>query len=150
VADIRQVRTVIARLVDEGAVAGRSDGKLHDLFPVAIPAREGEALREWVRRENAASTIEVGLGYGISALFICDGLLSNGHAGARHVAMDPNQHQAFSDIALQVIQEAGLGDIVEFHAERSEIALPRFLAEGRRFDLAFVDGDHRFDASSWT
>ncbi len=144
-AEIGQVRTVIARLLDQGAVTDRSSGKAHDLFPIAIPASEGEALRAWVRREDAASTIEVGLGYGISALFICDGLLLNGHAGARHVAMDPNQHQGFSDIALQVTDEAGLSDILEFHAERSEIALPRFLAEGRRFDLAFIDGNHRFD-----
>ena len=85
-AEIRQVRSVIARLVDKGVVTGRSDGKLHDLFPIAIPAHEGEALRKWVTREDAASTIEVGLGYGISALFICEGLVSNGHTGARHVA----------------------------------------------------------------
>jgi Methyltransferase domain len=34
---------------------------------------------------------------------------------------------------------------VEFHAAESQIALPRFVSEGRRFDLAFVDGNHRFD-----
>jgi Methyltransferase domain len=26
------------------------------------------------------------------------------------------------------------------------VVLPRFVAEGRRFDLAFVDGRHRFEA----
>jgi hypothetical protein len=36
-------------------------------------AAEGEALREWVVRERATRTIEIGLGYGISALFICEG-----------------------------------------------------------------------------
>ncbi len=79
------------------------------------------------------------------SVFICEGLLSNDHAGARHVALDPNQTRRFSELGLQVIDEAGLGDVVEFHAELSEIALPRFLAEGRRFDLAFIDGNHRFD-----
>jgi hypothetical protein len=34
---------------------------------------------------------------------------------------------------------------VEHHAELSEIALPRFLQEGRGFDFGFVDGNHRFD-----
>ena len=43
------------------------------------------------------------------------------------------------------LKRPGLGGLVEFHAEASEIALPRFLEEGRRFDLAFVDGNHRFD-----
>ena len=35
--------------------------------------------------------------------------------------------------------------MVEHHAEESQIVLPRFLSEGRTFDLAFVDGNHRFD-----
>jgi cephalosporin hydroxylase len=35
--------------------------------------------------------------------------------------------------------------MVELHAEESQIALPRFLGEARRFHLAFVDGNHRFD-----
>jgi hypothetical protein len=35
--------------------------------------------------------------------------------------------------------------MVEHHAEASEVALPRFLGEDRRFHLAFVDGNHRFD-----
>ncbi len=136
---------MIRRLLGEQSAVARSDGKLHQLFPVAIDPREGEALRAWVRREDAALTLEVGLGYGISALFICAGLLANGHPHARHVALDPNQTQRFSDLGLQVIDEAGLADMCEFHPEESQLALPRFVAEGRRFDFAFVDGNHRFD-----
>jgi len=141
----RQVEGVISRLFESGSVVARRDGKLHSLFPIAIPSREGEALRGWVKREDAASTIEVGLGYGISALFICDGLLANGHANARHVALDPNQSEGFSDVGLQVIEDAGATGMLEFYAERSEIALPRFLSSGRSFDLAFIDGNHRFE-----
>ena len=141
----RRTRELIERLIREGTVVARSDGSIHDLFPVSVNAAEGKALREWVRREQAAHTIEIGLGYGISALFICEALLANGRADARHVVLDPNQTWRFAGCGLQLTQEAGLGELVEFHAEESEIALPRFLAEGRRFDLAFVDGNHRFD-----
>jgi len=136
---------VISRLLESRTVVARRDGKLHSLFPVGIPSREGEALRAWVKREDATSTIEVGLGYGISALFICDGLLANGHPNAQHVALDPNQSEGFSDVGLQVIDDAGAAGMLEFYAERSEIALPRFLSLGRSFDLAFIDGNHRFD-----
>jgi len=38
-----------------------------------------------------------------------------------------------------------VADIVEHHREESQIVLPRFVSEGRCFDLAFVDGNHRFD-----
>jgi methyltransferase family protein len=37
-------------------------------------------------------------------------------------------------------------DLIEHHASESQIVLPRLLAEGRQFDLAVVDGAHRFDA----
>jgi predicted O-methyltransferase YrrM len=144
-AALRQVRQVIERLVHDGTVVARSDGTVHDLFPVAVGAAEGEALRGWVVRERATRTIEIGLGYGISTLFLCEGLLSNGHPDARHLALDPNQAERFGNCGLQVLEAAGVAFLVEHHAEESQIALPRFLSEGRRFDLAFVDGNHRFD-----
>jgi predicted O-methyltransferase YrrM len=136
---------VLARLLrDESAVA-RSDGTTHSLFPVAVSTAEGEALRERVRSEGASRTIEIGLGYGVAALFICEGLLENGDAAARHVAIDPYQSTRFADCGLQFLEDAGLTELVEFHSEESQIVLPRFLSEGRSFDLAFVDGNHRFD-----
>jgi predicted O-methyltransferase YrrM len=144
-AALQQVRHVIERLVRDGTAVARSDGTVHSVFPVAVSAAEGEALREWVEREGAAHTIEVGLGYGISALFVCEGLLANGDANARHVVLDPNQATRFANCGVQSLEEAGVATLVEHHAQESQVALPRFVAEGRRFDLAFVDGNHRFD-----
>lgn len=136
---------MIDRLLRNGTAVARSDGTVHQVFPVAISAAEGEALKDWVTREGAAHTIEVGLGYGISALFICEGLLGNGAADPHHVVLDPNQEKRFANCGLQFLDDAGVTELVEFHPNPSEIVLPRFLAEGRRFDLAFVDGNHRFD-----
>ena len=136
---------MIERLVRDGTAIVRSDGSLHDLFPVAASAAEGEALRDWVLRERATRTIEVGLGYGISALHVCEGLLGNSGPTARHVVIDPYQATRFSDLGLQFLDEAGVREMVEHHAEKSEIVLPRFVDEARSFDLAFVDGNHRFD-----
>jgi len=144
-ATLRQVRQVIERLLSDGTVAARSDGTVHGLFPVAVGAAEGEALRECILREGATRTIEIGLGYGISALFVCEGLLRNGDATAKHVVVDPFQAARFGNCGLQVLEEAGVASLVEHDAEESQIALPRFVSEGRRFDFAFVDGNHRFD-----
>lgn len=140
-----RTRQVIDRLLREGTAVARSDGTSHSLFPVAINAAEGQALREWVKREQATHTIEIGLGYGIAALFTCEGLLANGDATARHVAVDPNQATRFANCGLQFLDEAGVAEMVEYHPQGSETALPRFLTEGRSFDLAFIDGNHRFD-----
>jgi len=140
-----RVRGVISRLLRDGTAVARSDGTLHDIFPVAASAAEGEALRDWILREKATRTVEIGLGYGISALHICEGLLENSGKASRHVAIDPNQAPRFSDCGLQFLDEAGVGDMVELHAEDSQISLPRFLDEARSFDFAFIDGNHRFD-----
>ena len=142
---VQKVRRVIERLVQDGSVVARSDGTRHSVFPVAVSPAEGDSLRNWVCREGAVQTIEIGLGYGISALHICEGLLLSGNPAARHVVLDPNQSWRFSDCGLQVLDEAGVRQFVEHHSEFSEIALPQFLKEGRRFDLGFVDGNHRFD-----
>jgi len=143
-AALRRVRRASAHLLRDGTVVSRA-GTVHNVFPVAVTAAEGEALRDWVVREEATRTIEVGLGYGVSTLFVCEGLLANGGEVARHVAVDPNQASRFENCGLQLLEEAGLTGLVEHHAEESQIVLPGFLGEGRKFDLAFVDGNHRFD-----
>jgi len=75
-------------------------------------------LRQWVVVIDARQTIEIGLGYGISALFICDGLLSTRAAELRHVVIDPHQAGRFANCGLQLIDEAGLSEIVEPHPAR--------------------------------
>jgi predicted O-methyltransferase YrrM len=151
VASIERVREVRERLVNAGTVVG-PDGRCRELFPVAIGIEEGLALRGWVRKEGAQRTLEVGLGFAISTLFILEGLLENG-SDVTHVAADPYQLKSlpthrttYAGVGLQSLEEAGVRDLVEFHAEESQIVLPRLLAEGRELDLVFLDGNHRFEA----
>jgi predicted O-methyltransferase YrrM len=141
-----RVREVLDRLVRDGTAVARLDGTVHRLFPVAVGPAEGTAIRSWVIQEAAVRTIEVGLGYGVSALFACEGLLANGGPDARHVVIDPNQDTRFAGCGLQFLEEAGVAGLVEYHAEESQVTLPRLVSEGCRFDLAVVDGNHRFDA----
>lgn len=135
---------MIDRLAYDGTAVA-ADGSEHTLFPLAVPVTEGRRLYEWVVRESAAHTIEIGLGYGMSALFACAGLVSNGDRNADHVVIDPFQRTRFANCGLQFLEEAGLLHMVEHHAEESQVVLPRLLSDGRTFDLAFVDGNHRFD-----
>lgn len=140
-----RIQSVIARLTRDSSTHVGRDGSRHDVRSVSISAAEGEALTRWVVREGAVETIEIGLAFGVSALHICAGLTQSGNPAARHVVLDPFQARSFSDRGLEALEEAGVSSLVEFHAETSQIALPAFLREGRRFDLAFVDGNHRFD-----
>jgi predicted O-methyltransferase YrrM len=145
-----RLRDVRKRLLAEGVISDAA-GTCREIVPVAIGQAEGLALHGWVRDERARQTLETGLGYAISTLFICEGLLENGQDG-RHVVADPYQfaelptrQTRFDGVGLEILEEAGVRDLVEFHAEESQILLPRLLAEGRRFDLAFLDGNHRFE-----
>lgn len=129
-----------------------ADGRERAIFPVAIGPIEGAVLRDRVIAEDALRTFETGLGFAISTLFICEGLMTNG-SGGRHVAIDPYQRvpgpvagTAFEGMGLRTLEEAGVREIVEFHEDESQIVLPRLLSEGRAFDLAFIDGNHRFEA----
>ena len=145
-----QIELVIERLLREGSAVARKDGSHHDLFPITISAEVGNTLREWVRKEDARVTIEVGLAYGLSALHICAGLNDNGYADATHVAIDPFQLNGpdgvgFAGCALQFLDEAGVASMVEHIEEESQIALPRLVGDGPRFDLGFIDGNHRFE-----
>jgi predicted O-methyltransferase YrrM len=95
------------------------------------------------KRQGALS--RPGLDTASPRLFVCEGLLGNGSEGARHVVIDPHQRTRFKDVGSQLLQDAGVADMIERHDAPSEIVLPRFVEERRTFDLAFVDGDHRFD-----
>jgi predicted O-methyltransferase YrrM len=151
VASIERVREVRERLFNAGTVVG-PDGRSRELFPVAIGVEEGLALRGWVRKEGARRTLEAGLGFAISTLFIVEGLLENG-SDVTHVAADPYQLESlpthrttYAGVGLHTLEEAGVRDLVEFYAEESQIVLPRLLAEGRELDFVFLDGNHRFEA----
>jgi len=143
---VERVRAVIASLDREGSAPVDTGAATLDFRTVTITTSEGEAIRRWVVREKAIHTVEVGLAFGFSALHICEGLLLNGSPDARHVVLDPYQTSAYADRGLQILESAGVTPLVEFHSESSQLALPQFLKEGRQFDLAFVDGNHRFDA----
>jgi predicted O-methyltransferase YrrM len=113
-----------------------------ELVPHSIERSQGEGLRDLAVAEGAERTIEVGLALGISALFLCQAVLAR---GGRHVAVDPFQMESWNGAGLRTLRDAGARDLVEVIEEESQLALPRLVVEGRQFDLAFVDGDHRFE-----
>jgi len=148
---LEQLRAVRERLVSSGSVVA-PDGRARKIFPVAIGPHEGAVLRDLVIEERALRTFETGLGFGVSTLFICEGLLLNGPGGS-HVAMDPFQvkpasaaGRTYASVGLRTLEEARVLSLVEFHEQESQIVLPRLLEQGRTFDLAFIDGSHRFEA----
>ena len=138
----------LARVQDkrrELAAAGparlRTEG---DFSVVALPDADGDVLRDLLIAERATSVIEVGLAYGSSALAIAEALVTlDGDESTRHVVVDAFQHH-FHGAGWQALVDAGVADTCELLPERSQLALPRLVAEGGTADAAFVDGSHVF------
>jgi predicted O-methyltransferase YrrM len=136
-----QIEEVIDAIYARGCVRD-DEGRAVQLHPHSVERAQGEALRDLAVAEGAERTIEVGMALGMSALFLCQAVLPR---GGRHVAVDPFQTESWNGAGLRTLREAGVEELVEVIEDESQLALPRLVAEGREFDFAFVDGDHRFE-----
>lgn len=110
---------------------------------MSVPDNEADALRDLLLADKARVVIEIGLGYGSSALAIAEALVSLGTNGAHHLIIDPFESH-FDDAGWTSIASAGLTDVCSLVRERSELILPRLVGEGFVADAAFVDGSHIF------
>lgn len=63
--------------------------------------------------------------------------------GGQHVVIDAFQDH-FGYAGRDAIAEAGMDSVTTLLEERSQLALPRLVAEGFVADAAFVDGSHIF------
>ncbi|MDQ6724832.1 MAG: class I SAM-dependent methyltransferase [Actinomycetota bacterium] len=134
------VRSMRRKLTEDGAREARAEG---DFDRVSLPARDADVLRDLLFAERARCVIEVGLAYGSSALAIAEALVRVGPRGATHLIVDAYQDR-FHDAGWSAIVSAGLTDVCSLLRERSQIALPRLVADGLVADAAFVDGSHIF------
>ena len=136
----------IERIYAEQSVLDES-GTSHSVLPIAVTPERGSFIAGLCRAERPSATLEIGMAWGLSTLYILAALaeVRGSATGQPHVVMDPFQAPRFGNAALRLVREVGAESMIEFHPERSEIMLPRLLATGRQFDLAFIDGDHRYD-----
>ncbi len=137
---LEKIRAVRRRLGVDGPPRVRSGG---DFERVSIPSSDGDALRDILLAERPSTVIEIGLGYGSSALAIAEALVAGGSGQARHVIIDAYQDQ-FCGSGWSAIVEAGIPGLCSLVEERSQIVLARLLSDCFLADAAFVDGSHIF------
>lgn len=137
---LSSVQEMRRKLADVGPSEVRGPDDFHR---VSIPDSDGDALRDILLAERARVVIEVGLAYGSSALAIAEALVSRGPDSAAHVIIDAFQDD-FYEAGWNAIVSTGLTGVCSLRRERSQLALPRLVAEGVVADAAFVDGSHIF------
>src|SRR6476646_8308458 len=119
---------VLEKLFETNTV---DDGEARLPLHSHMDREEGVLIDRVFRTVNPDISIEIGFAYGVSTLFACDALAANGKA-ARHIIIDPFQHSAWRGIGLKNIARAGYEHFIDFHEERSEVALPGLAAGGTR------------------
>ena len=137
---VARIQEARRRLAAEGPPRVRSGG---DFERVSVPVADSDVLRDVLLAEKPGTVIEIGLAYGSSALAIAEALVAAGPGEARHVIVDAYQEH-FHGSGWAAIAGAGLTGLCSLVQERSQIALPRLLADGFVADAAFVDGSHIF------
>lgn len=100
----------------------------------------GTELNRLVREAGAKHSLEVGLAYGFSTIWIMDALAE----GGSHTAIDPFQSSYWSGVGATQARRLASRNfrLVE---DFSIHALSDLIRAGERFDFIFIDGNHRFD-----
>jgi predicted O-methyltransferase YrrM len=144
--DSQRIRNRIEEIYQHGYVIGDDDVR-YSIAPMSVAPWRGEFVRNLCLAERATSSVEVGMAWGLSTLHVIEALLTNGATGRAHVVIDPMQSSRFHNAARRSLRDNGVEAMVEFHEAPSDLVLPRLISEGRQFDFAFIDGDHRFEAA---
>ena len=119
-----------------------------------IAADEGRFLYDLVADHNISRTLEVGMAYGVSSMYIAQAHMDNLHKGPpeagslrHHIAIDPFQSTQWRGIGSLNLMRSGLRGLVRHVEEKSHFALPKICqtsGEGA-FGLVFIDGMHLYD-----
>jgi len=132
----------LLRTVYEEKKIVAEDGKVYEPFPHSLQFSEGATLYQLAREFDAPVCLETGMAYGVSSLFMCQAVHEKG--AGRHISIDPYQ-EYWNYIGVENVRRAGYENIHTYYEERSDIQLPRLVSEGLELDLAFIDGNHRFE-----
>ena len=136
---------ILEEIVRTGKVLS-ADGTQSLALHSNVSADEGLLIASIIQSIKPSLSVEIGLAYGTSALYICDALRRS-NAAAKHIIIDPSQNApgSWQGIGLANLERAGFSAMVEFIEKPSQIALPELVSSRRSLDFAFIDGWHTFD-----
>lgn len=133
----------LADMVATGQTIGRSGARVS--APGLSSNNSLVILRNLQHTRRPAKTIEIGFGFGASSLVFTQTHKDLGNPpGKQHVSIDPFARN-WDEAGIVAVERAGLAGWLDFRSEFSCLELPRMLANGEQFDLAYIDGSHHFE-----
>ncbi len=124
------------------------DAKMHQLDEnTRISVEQGLHLHDLIISRKLSRTLEIGMAYGFSTLYILAALARN--RNGHHTAIDPFQSTHWGGIGLVHAQACApnIDGVTCFRLveDRSDRVAADLARQGSRFDLIFIDGNHRYD-----
>jgi caffeoyl-CoA O-methyltransferase len=102
---------------------------------ISVAAGYGRLLTMLVKMVGAKHVLEIGALGGYSGICLARGLQD----GGKLVSLELKQE--FADTAKIYLQEAGLGELVEYRVGEAQVQLEKLKDEGKKFDFFFIDAD---------
>ena len=100
-----------------------------------IEANGGAFLQNVITQVKPKVSLEIGLAYGISALFICDALATL--PTAHHIIIDPFQTISWHGVGLNNLRTANFGAMIDFREKFSHSALAELVEAKTVIGFAF-------------
>jgi predicted O-methyltransferase YrrM len=110
---------------------------------IRISVGQGAMMHKLMRAHSINRSLEVGLAYGYSTVWILDALQSR--SNVCHIAIDPWEDHTFHGIGLDQVKRLGFGVRFEWIKNFSIHALCDLIRKEENFDFIYIDGNHRFD-----
>lgn len=136
----------VTELLETRSAPGKSGRIFKDLHGLST-LNNLKTLDALLAARRPARTLEVGLYFGASALVFTEHHRRNNSAPGAHMAIDPSQLNPdyIDGGGVLSVERAGLAKWFEHRNEPSQLTLPALVAEGRTFDMIYIDGSHVFE-----
>lgn len=98
---------------------------------------QGQIMRMLAQTSGATRILELGTFTGYSAICLASALPEDGHLDTLEI------NDELEDLILEGFGRAGLSDKIDLHIGDCKETLRRFLEEGRKYDLVYMDANKR-------
>ena len=134
----------IKKIIDEGQVVGKSGEARQVIGGSTI--NNLLAIQGIMNQIKPVYTMEIGMAYGVSTfLFALKHEELSGKPNNQHYSIDPFQISHWDSCGLMLLEREGMANYVNYFESFSSIQLPKWVEDGLKFDLIYIDGSHLFE-----
>jgi predicted O-methyltransferase YrrM len=126
-----------------GELQPGNDGPVEIDKLTRISEPQGMWIYETCRQLKPKRSLEIGLAYGFSTIFILAAIDETGTG--HHTALDPFQKNDWHGVGALQAKHLGMESFFQMLEEFSVVSLARFRTQKEMFELIYIDGNHRFD-----